>query len=945
MNRRAAWLGVGGLTLALAGAAGLYAARRPSSTQLLARALPPTRTFEPRLTHPALAAHRPYAVERGDAPADLFGLATLAELEQLGDLHGLADAYLLEGDAAHAAEALARAPADPTVRADLAALALSRGDLEDALLRLSGLEQQLKGGSLVPVTRFNRALTLRELSLPLLAAKAFDEVAAAGEPGWADEARDRAAALRAPVKAAGASWTALRKAGVALLDGGPLPDEQAVRAHPGLARLCLYDALRAAPDAARARALAPLAKTLDALAGGSALATAVEATAARAAAPGRAALGAQYAQWVRGKLDAAGKQALLQQAKARGAEDVLLGALFIEGVPAGRREEFIALARKTEDPWFQIAAEHVRAEAALAVGDFPLAERTLLSALAQCDGLRVDYRCTFLELELGRQYARLHRLPEARRFLTAGLARATRTQEWALQLRFLEQLSQLARFRLSVPLALAYLDETAEREAGSCSVQHYRHQSLTVLHRLAAEAGPARAEADATPACGRLPPLYGTLATRAFLYRQERRPQDAQQLREGIAAHRAAGTLKPGEALFVDHLEASLALADGEPQAAARLRQVISAADALPRYDIDARIARSASYGALALAAVEAGDGAAALSVLAQESGAVAPARCAVGVAWLEDRLVAVAADARGRFGPPEQARRQGLEVEPSRVLTPKLLASLEGCPEVKVLARAPLHGRPNLLPPSIAWSYARGVVEPGPIEQRSPSVHPERSRGAPQNLHPRPPLDSARGERSAALDSAQPHRLVVHDVEPPAELKLPRLRPWVPEGAVEEELSGAAATPTRVLAALREASEVELHAHGLVNLAVADESLVVLSPEADGRYALTAGAVRQAGLRQRPVVWLASCRAAQTAPFLHEPWSLPVSFLEAGARAVFASPENLPDADVPAFFGAVRARMAGGASAAVALRDARVEFSARPVAGARWVESVLLFE
>jgi hypothetical protein len=209
-------------------------------------------------------------------------------------------------------------------------------------------------------------------------------------------------------------------------------------------------------------------------------------------------------------------------------------------------------------------------------------------------------------------------------------------------------------------------------------------------------------------------------------------------------------------------------------------------------------------------------------------------------------------------------------------------------------------------LPAEIAWSYRRGRGAPAP----------------------------------AAL--APPRRLLVSDVQPPPHLALPPLSPWRPEppspGLVH--VSGAAATPARVLAELESASEVEVHAHGFVDLAVSDASMLVLSPEPGGRFALTAGDLRQHRLRGRPVVVLAACESAQVAPFLHEPWSLPTSLVAAGARAVIAVPTAIRDAQAGPFFAAVLERVRKGAAPAVALRDER-----RANASGRWVDDVVVFE
>jgi hypothetical protein len=89
--------------------------------------------------------------------------------------------------------------------------------------------------------------------------------------------------------------------------------------------------------------------------------------------------------------------------------------------------------------------------------------------------------------------------------------------------------------------------------------------------------------------------------------------------------------------------------------------------------------------------------------------------------------------------------------------------------------------------------------------------------------------------------------------------------------------------------------------------------------------------------------VLLASCRAAQTVPYLHEPWSLPTSFLDAGARAVIASPTDIPDAEAGPFFEAVRARIRAGEPPAIAVRNERAAYLNRDPQS--WVRTVVVFE
>jgi cellulose synthase operon protein C len=128
-----------------------------------------------------------------------------------------------------------------------------------------------------------------------------------------------------------------------------------------------------------------------------------------------------------------------------------------------------------------------------------------------------------------------------------------------------------------------------------------------------------------------------------------------------------------------------------------------------------------------------------------------------------------------------------------------------------------------------------------------------------------------------------------------------------------------------------------------MVNPAISDASFLMLSPDAGGRYALTAAAIRKQPLRGRPIVILAACHAGATASYRHEPWGLPAAFVEAGARGVIASPDVIADADAGAFFDALRARIERGASPAVALHDVRLEWlAAHP--GAAWVRSLMVF-
>jgi hypothetical protein len=241
---------------------------------------------------------------------------------------------------------------------------------------------------------------------------------------------------------------------------------------------------------------------------------------------------------------------------------------------------------------------------------------------------------------------------------------------------------------------------------------------------------------------------------------------------------------------------------------------------------------------------------------------------------------------------------------EPAASLVPAaIVAALRDCPQVDVIAFAPHHGSP-LLPADLAWRF----------------VSQGREQAAPT------------GEK----------RLIVADPVPPAALGLPRLAEWpgTSEGALR--LTGAAATPSRVLAEMASATDVEIHAHGLVN-SDSDTSSLALSPEPDGDFALSARELTGVTLAGRPLVVLAACETTETAPYLHELWSLPAALVSAGASAVLASAAPIPDRDAAAFFTAVRRRIAGGASIAAAVRDERMAWIARDARS--WTRDVVVFE
>ena len=864
----------------------------------------PSRPLELRLSYPEADGFRPYDTLRtgGASPAGPVPLGEMARLEEAGDMRGLAAAYLLRGKADEAWAYLARAGDSVDVESERAVVQLQRGDLAGALERLEGV---LVRASSHPQAQWNRGLALERLGLAAAAVGAFEQVAALGEPGWADEALRRAEALRARVAREREQGQAAQAAGEALLAGGAMPPVEQISRYPGTFRLYLYDALRVARTVEQVKALWPLAEALDARQGGSVLRDAVRAAEARDHRL-HAPLAEQYARLLRRELPSSQVPQLLSQLRRAREEALRMGVLLQAGLVAENLEEYRALAESSGDPWFLLLAGHEQAKALVAEGELPKAEQRLLAAVGQCQAQPVAYRCGLLERELGMLYLRLHRPAEAAQHAQAAWRWLRGDGAWWLERNILLELAQIARFRKQAALAQAYLSEALAREPDNCELRQFVSSNSAAAHMIALQLDEARRELDEALRCpGTLTPS-GLLAL-ADLTRLRPAPEDAERLAQGLAALRGSGKQSQGELALLTHIEGRFLVERERGAGEAVLRRSLSEAVRLPRWNVHARKARAYSYTSLLMAAGRAGEYERAYALLAEEQEAALPARCVLGAAVDDERTLVVARDAQGQLHGHYDASRAAPLEGVEGLIPARVLAALRACEQVAVVARPPLHGRAGLLPPELAWSY----------------------------FLPLP--------RAKASTGGTGPRLVVAGVEPPAGLSLAPLAPWTSTAPGDTLLSGAQATPTRVLEAMAHADEVEIHAHGLVNLDVSEASLVVLSPEADGRYALTVRDVRSQRLERAPLVILAACRAAHTAPSYHEPFSLPVAFLEMGARAVLAATVDIPDAQAGPFFDAVRRRLRAGQPLAQALRDERVEWLKRD--GADWVNAVLAFE
>ncbi|NTX14664.1 CHAT domain-containing protein [Myxococcus sp. CA051A] len=865
-----------------------------------------TRPLEPRLSVPAADVHRPYVRPREERPSIAVPLRELARLEESGDRAGIAASYLLHGDPQQGLAHLAHAP--PSLNRDndqaVAAFLLKRND--EALTWLDGL---LETSPRHPQALWNRALVLREMGLHLLAASVFDEVAALGEPGWSAEAREHASWLRASVSQRAESWNGTRTALTQLAQDAnlPIPLEEA-RRHPGISRGLFYDVVRTAPTSARVQALLPLAELLDRIHGGTALADHTRNIATRDFTR-RAPLAAEYARLLRERQPASPDY--LTRLRGAGEHDLLLGARLLTPEAQSPPEELERVARQWNDPWIHLLVQDELARQEGLAGEAWQADQRLKAALTLCREKRLRPRCADLLRKVSHRATSANRLSEAEDTGRASWREAQAMGEWELESAALRALAQAARFQFRVASARAYLSEYLARAPDTCDVKNYVHRNIAALELMRLRPKEARRALSRAQECNPSVGLIGAW-TLTDLMRLDPRPEDAEQISAELTrAHATRET--PGRRMLAQLVQARFELLKDRKQGNARLAAVIRQAAPYLNTDADARDTVAVAYQTMAVTAGEAGAFSEVPGVVADHLGVASPKQCALIAAAEAERTVVVALGPRGQvLGHHDASRKEPLGDDLSGLVPEKLLTLLRSCPRVEVLAAPPLDSRSGLLPPEMAWSY-RVAMDASPEPKRKP----------PPPLH-----------------------VVVANVETPSGLGLARLSSWestpAPIGQ-SMELSGAQATPSRVLEAMSRATDIEFHAHGVVDRSLSEAPVIALAPEYDGRYALTSEALKQVRLEGSPVVLLGACSAARLPPFLHQTSSLPQAFVGAGARAVFAATVDIPDS-AGRFFQGVRERIHAGATPAVALRAERLRWL-RDVKGAPWVTRVLLYE
>lgn len=865
------------------------------------------RPYDVRFAYGDAARYRPRNEMRGPTGSRKpISHTILAELEKR-DRHALAIAAAWNADLTDAAAQLRPLAPTPAVLSDRTAIDLlttQSGNIESVLARLEALRSS-NDPAVARAARWNYAILLSRLELPLGAARAFEAIAAEHEPGWADEARDLARREARQGNDARTTWQHANKAGQALVTAGtPVPAEL-IKAVPGVLRTYFYNAVRTAPTPERVRALAAMAAELDRLGDRRILGDYVERV-AKADFRRRAPFADAYARLLDSKPVSARERAELTTPTASGdVIDIVMGAMVQLDAVADHLAEFREMAKQNGDPWFEILQAQVGAAADQRRNDWLGAEEQLKAAEKLCNPA-FTYQCLVVAHDLGMLYQTLHRVPDAIAVVNAAIGRARSAGEWAKARQLLTRLADIERFHASTATARAYASEVLLM-ADACDYQSVANRVLTGAALLDGNGRSARYHFEAAQRCSE------HLLTRANyladIGRLDPRPDDLARLQGWLGTLRAGGKLTPAERAFADEIEGRLLVQYDRAAGTALLERAITAADALPR-DVAAQKERAGAYDMLIADAARQGDHARVLALIAQDLRLPPPGPCTVGMVVQSEGSVVVV---RSRDGTDRAAVETRRPLRGAPNVPDELASRLVGCAHVQVLARAAVQGQPRVLPANLPWSYATGARRADP---------------------PRGPA------------STEAHALVVADVLPPPDLGLPRLSASARQSdhpAGTRALTGAAATPSSVLAAMREANEIQFHTHALVNMGVSDASYLVLSREPDGRHALTAEAIRGAELRGRPIVVLAACHSAQGAQYEHAPWSLPHAFLAIGARAVLAAGTAIPDADAGPFFARVLDRVRAGTDPAVALRDERVATGGSNPSS--WIGDVILFE
>lgn len=896
---RRRWTGWVAAAAAAAAAVPLIATSlRPSPIFLLADGDPTP--VEIRLSAGAVRGYHPYNPNRSSAKTHAaISLSIIAELDHRGDCLGVAAAHVLNDEQKTADEDYRKCkPRDAEAAADLeadrAGLAVLRKDF-DAALDLT--QQVIDERPDHAVAWWNRALAQRALGLDLSAVASFQHVAEieqSREPRWAKDAAERAKAMASETDRLRTAYRdAVERGYPQMVGGGPPITPALARQVPGRARVMLHDAIRTAATAERLDELAPLASALDKAAGSNV--SRYLAAARSRLSPERAAAVAGYAEIVqqRGHVDDPAWASWLALARHAHDDDLILGAMILtrrlDGDPSAEQ-----LAAATGDPWFQLSVELTRAAVAREAGRVVEATERLRAMEERCSSTTPGYRCLQLETERAKLALDLHQPPAAKRHALVALALSRQFGDWQYRGLALTLAADAERFDDAVSVARAYYDESGRSLDEACAKRNQAFAVAEMLFRRH-QIAPARAQLTGAPACKR-----GSSTVELTMLARLLRVGRPVLLRPELSAEIAAARNNPDlerDAPYLDYLAAWIDL-DGDPSARDRLAAAASSAGRLEGSMREKTLA--AIDNALFAEAGRREAWSDALAVVARAHGVAPPSRCALAFGADDTRFVAIAVAADGTtIGEyrPDVARATEW-VAPRR-----LHDRLAGCDEVAVLSLSPWLGIGPVLDAATPWHYVLGPA-PAPASRHRHVIV----------ANPAIPLEAG--------------------LEPLA------LRTWPEPGKDDEIITGAAATPERVLASISDASLVEIHSHGTLEPL---GSPVIALAQGTGGWTLGVEQIRSARLTGAPVVVLADCSGGVAAKFEHEAEGLPLAFRAAGASAVIASLADIPDREAAEFFDAVISQISAGTSPAKAVARVRAEkMKGDPTS---WMQHVVVFQ
>ncbi|MBA3500206.1 MAG: tetratricopeptide repeat protein, partial [Deltaproteobacteria bacterium] len=722
-------------------------------------------------------------------------------------------------------------PADAGAESDRAAVALASNDPERALdhaQRATALDPNLAAAW------WNLALAARAQNLLRVSRAAFEKVVSRAEPGWTAEATAQIAALDRDL-APELEHAAFTARGKKMIEGGLVIDAADVGRFPAHARIHVLDAIRVA-SGPRLDELRAVAKELDAISGTPTMTGYID-RAAKVDPKLRATFADRYRAVIGRTASAADTLKLIEDlAKSgTGVDDIRAGAIIAGSLVDTRLAELTKIAAPWRDPWIDLVAERIRILAAFPDGDLR-AIPALTGVLAGCTTDAWSLRCGQVAQELARQLFRVGRMQEAERWATRAGELYRRGNAPQYVQTALTLLGDIHRNLGRTALAGAELQEVA-LASDRCGLRRHTQIALAQVE-LARSSWPGVRATLPTPVAEAgcetsFEIQIQAIGTAVDLARTTNAPEDIARAKTWIAT--AANLNDPNKDAIA--LVATARLARGaDPATTTKVRAWLDANP--PSSDAPWPTAiRRWGFATLIADAGARADWAAVLALAEAEHPRAARAKCSLAISLDDTELTVAARTPSGIAGDHRVVSPEA--IDSLTIVQPAIAKALAGCDEIAVGARSPLHGRADLLPPELAWWFAGDA-----------------------------PANARQAGISRAVEITSPR---------PLDASLPPLpAPGASSAKFDVSLAGPDATPTRVLAALADATYAEVHAHGIAAVAVDDAAFLALSPDPDGTYALRAAAVRKAKLANAPIVVLAACRAAAVAPYLRERWSLP---------------------------------------------------------------------